>query len=109
MTRPTSDEVAAYRAHVDAAVSSLAPDDPEIAEIVEIGLNHEQQHQELLITGYPARLRVQSDASRLRSRMAPPAPSRTRGEVDLEAGIRRVGHDGRGFSFDNEGPRHERR
>src|SRR3954467_13328759 len=52
ITRPNAAEVAAYRAHVDAAVENLIPDAsgdawPEIARILEIGLNHEEQHQEL--------------------------------------------------------------
>src|SRR5436309_3504268 len=55
ITRPSTAEVADYRAHVDAAVEALISDAspaawPEIARILEIGLNHEEQHQELLIT-----------------------------------------------------------
>ncbi len=55
VTRPSSDEVAAYRAHVDAAVEKLlAEAEPnalrKLLPIVEIGLNHEQQHQELILT-----------------------------------------------------------
>ncbi len=55
ITRPNGDDVTAYRAHVDAAVARLidsvdAADAPRVFEILEIGLNHEQQHQELLIT-----------------------------------------------------------
>ena len=53
VTRPTAAEVAAYRAHVDAAVAELietAKDFAELIPIIEIGLHHEQQHQELLLT-----------------------------------------------------------
>src|SRR4029077_17630094 len=55
ITRPDAGEVAAYRAHVDAAVEKLISEAgaaalPEILRILEIGLNHEEQHQELLIT-----------------------------------------------------------
>src|SRR6202048_3644474 len=55
ITRPSAAEVAAYRAHVDAAVEQLiahasAAAWPEIARILEIGLNHEEQHQELMLT-----------------------------------------------------------
>ena len=53
ITRPSAAEVAAYRAHVDAAVAELietANDFDELVPIIEIGLNHEQQHQELLLT-----------------------------------------------------------
>src|SRR5579863_3992923 len=53
VTRPSAVEVAAYRAHVDAAVAELietAPDFGQLIPIIEIGLHHEQQHQELLLT-----------------------------------------------------------
>src|SRR5665213_764517 len=51
ITRPGIDEIAAYRAHVDAAMAVLlAEPRPELAAIVELGLHHEQQHQELLLT-----------------------------------------------------------
>ena len=55
ITRPNAAEVAGYRAHVDAAVETLIGEAsaaawPEIARILEIGLNHEEQHQELMLT-----------------------------------------------------------
>ncbi|MDB5975738.1 MAG: ergothioneine biosynthesis protein EgtB, partial [Nevskia sp.] len=51
VTRPTADEITAYRAHVDAAMAALLEHcTPAIAALVELGLNHEQQHQELLLT-----------------------------------------------------------
>src|SRR5689334_2957192 len=55
ITRPSADEVAAYRAHVDAAVVRLIADAPaqklrDVLKVLEIGLNHEQQHQELILT-----------------------------------------------------------
>src|SRR5229473_870899 len=55
LTRPDAGEVAAYRAHVDAAVEALVADAPadvlaEVLRILEVGLHHEQQHQELILT-----------------------------------------------------------
>ena len=51
LTRPPTEHVAAYRAHVDAAMERLIPDIPDdAASLVELGLQHEQQHQELLLT-----------------------------------------------------------
>ena len=64
ITRPNGEDVAAYRAHVDAAVERLiapvpAADAERVSSIVEIGLHHEQQHQELLVTRYSACFRAE--------------------------------------------------
>ncbi len=113
ITRPGAEEVAAYRAHVDAAVVRLvnAADDRafvEIAPIVEIGLNHEQQHQELLLTDIlhafaqnPTHPTYDPDWRMPRARGA------AREFATLNAGIHRIGHDGSGFCFDNETPAHQ--
>jgi ergothioneine biosynthesis protein EgtB len=113
ITRPGAEEVAAYRAHVDAAVVRLidAADDhafAEIAPIVEIGLNHEQQHQELLLTDIlhafaqnPTHPAYDPDWQMPRARGA------ARDFATLNAGIHRIGHDGSGFCFDNETPAHQ--
>ncbi len=101
----------AYRAHVDEALVRLfAGDMPrDAAELIELGINHEQQHQELLLTDIlslfaagrssPPIARL-SLASRC-SNAAPLAWS------SFDGGIFEVGHDGEGFAYDNEGPRHE--
>ena len=112
ITRPTAAEVAAYRAHVDRAVETLlaqaAPGALEaILPILEIGLYHEQQHQELLITDIlhafaQNPLHPAYDAARRF-----PAATGTGGTHGLPRGIARIGHEGDGFSFDNEHPRHE--
>jgi ergothioneine biosynthesis protein EgtB len=113
ITRPGAEEVAAYRAHVDAAVVRLidsAGDHAfaEIAPIVEIGLNHEQQHQELLLTDIlhafaqnPTHPTYDPDWRMPRARGA------AREFATLNAGIHRIGHDGSGFCFDNETPAHQ--
>lgn len=115
LSRPTLDEVLAWRAHVDAAVSELlATADGEalaaLQPVLTLGLHHEQQHQELMLTDIlhafscnpmlpayatspePA-LRVAASAPAVRW-LAHPG-----GQVE-------VGHAGQGFAFDNEGPRH---
>jgi ergothioneine biosynthesis protein EgtB len=110
LTRPTLDEVHAYRADVDARLQRLlasAPDDCELAALVELGLQHEQQHQELILTDvkhllsrnplYPAYVDSPLPAS------GPVAPLAW---IDFDGGLAEIGHAGGGFAFDNESPRH---
>ncbi len=110
LTRPTLDEVAAYRAHVDDAMLGLLRrrgDDRELSSRLELGLNHEQQHQELLLTDI---LHLFS-LNPLRPVFREP-PARTRADpVALRfsagrRGIVEIGHAGDGFAYDNELPRH---
>jgi ergothioneine biosynthesis protein EgtB len=112
LSRPTVEEVRAYRRWADERVlAMLAGDRPSSADrldIVELGLNHEQQHQELMLTDikhvfaqnplFPVyRERKQEDA--------PPPPDRR--WIPHEEGMREIGHpEGQGFAYDNEGPRH---
>ncbi len=117
ISRPSTAEVATYRSGVDGAVRDLLTtvDDhalADVAALIEIGLHHEQQHQELLVM----------DAKHVLSRNplrptygpagvpAEPGPAPTSsgpaGWVDIDGGIVDVGHGGDGFAFDNEGPRH---
>jgi len=117
LSRPTVKEVYAYRAHVDAAVLDLlAAADAEtlraIAPVVVLGLNHEQQHQELLLTDIKHVLSVNPLRPLYRRSYgsgeddAPPtSPLRWH---PFEAGLREIGYEGDGFSYDNEGPRHRR-
>ena len=118
ITRPNGADVAGYRAHVDAAVEKLIANVPaekasEIFSILEIGLHHEQQHQELLITDilhafaqnptdpvYDANWQAPRAAQGLHS-------NGPRGFVDVPAGIHAIGHEGDGFCFDNELPFHD--
>jgi ergothioneine biosynthesis protein EgtB len=114
ITRPDAQEVAAYRAHVDAAVMGLiesARDHAlaEIAPIIEVGLNHEQQHQELLLTDILHAFAQNPAAPAYDGGWQMPRPhARGAGEfTTLSAGIHRIGHDGTGFCFDNETPAHQ--
>lgn len=110
ITRPSLDEIMAYRAHVDAAVEEMLDGDVDAAaeELVELGCHHEQQHQELLLTDIlhlfaqsPARPAYREGAAPEAVRASPPVEW-----IAFDGGIVEVGHDGRGFAFDCEGPRH---
>jgi ergothioneine biosynthesis protein EgtB len=112
LTRPSSADVLAYRAHIDEALQALFARgvDPngEVARLVEVGINHEQQHQELLLTDILA-LFAQSPL-RPAYREALPVPARTPSSLSyiaFEGGIREAGHTGDGFHWDNEAPRHQ--
>jgi ergothioneine biosynthesis protein EgtB len=109
LTRPSARRVGDYRAHVDAAMQRLLSAPPEPLEaLVELGLQHEQQHQELLLTDIlhafaqnplrPAALPGWTDPQGV------PGPTRF---VDFPGGLVRIGDAGQGFAFDNEGPAHQ--
>jgi ergothioneine biosynthesis protein EgtB len=113
LTRPSSERVLAYRAHVDEALVKLfakgvAPDS-EIARLVEIGINHEQQHQELLLTDILALFAANPLRPAYRARRSRPAlpEPEAAGWIDFQGGIRQAGHGGNGFAWDNEAPRHD--
>ncbi len=111
LTRPSIDLVMAYRAHVDEGLRALFAHgvDAEVARLVEIGINHEQQHQELLLTDILALLAVNPLRPAYRAmRPQPVGPEPGPGGwIDVPGGIRTVGHGGEGFAWDNEIPRHE--
>ncbi len=113
ITRPNGADVAGYRAHVDKAVERLietvpAADAERVFEIMEIGLHHEQQHQELLLTDIlHAFAQNPTDPVYDASWQPPRATLGPRGFVDVPAGIHKIGHDGEGYCFDNETPRHD--
>jgi ergothioneine biosynthesis protein EgtB len=110
LTRPSADTVGRYRAHVDQAMAALlegADLSEDTGELIELGLQHEQQHQELLLTDIkhafglnPIRPAYQAD-SELRGH--PPGKA---GWVELPAGIYEAGAGEGGFAFDHERPRH---
>jgi ergothioneine biosynthesis protein EgtB len=112
VTRPDTTEVAAYRAHVDAAVALLLERADEttfkkIAPILEIGLHHEQQHQELMLTDVLHAFSLNPTCPAYDRSWQPPKIE-CRGEyAKIPSGIRTIGFDGDGFSFDNEGPAHQ--
>jgi len=110
LSRPTIEQVWAYRAYVDEEMQSLLDSEallPEMHAVVTLGLHHEQQHQELLLTDIkhlfsrnplrPAYAAVAAPASRS------PVPLAF---VEFDGGLVEAGHIGGGFCFDNERPRH---
>ena len=110
MSRPALQEVHEYRDHVDRAISAVLERtsiSDEILDLLELGLNHEQQHQELIVTDIKHAL--------WSGPIPPEAAGETRSEgiapqlswIQFEGGIHSVGHAGEGFAFDNESPRHE--
>jgi ergothioneine biosynthesis protein EgtB len=112
ITRPTADDVGAYRAHVDAAVTKLiadvAPADAaRVFSILEIGLHHEQQHQELQLTDILHAFAQNPTDPVYDARWAWPAASQDKSFVAVPRGIKTIGHDGHGFCFDNETPAHD--
>jgi ergothioneine biosynthesis protein EgtB len=109
VTRPSAQDVGRYRTHVDQAVAALIERglDETQTEVLELGLNHEQQHQELLVmdalhllSGHPfhpamVERPVEDDPE------PPPLTWRS-----VPGGLHQIGHDGNGFAYDNEGMRH---
>jgi len=110
LTRPSVAEVLAYRRHVDAELQELLEKRPapEAAARVTLGLNHEQQHQELLLTDIK-HLFAQNPLEPAWRELAPPpaAPARPLKYLPRPAGLVSIGHAGDGFAFDNETPRHQ--
>jgi ergothioneine biosynthesis protein EgtB len=109
MTRPTLEEVHAYRSHVNKAMEELLYSgacSPSQLQILELGLNHEEQQQELLLTdlkyilGHNPLFPAYSDYKE--GNEEGPASL-----VEVEAGLYDIGHQGEGFSFDNEHGRHK--
>ena len=115
ITRPDCARVAAYRAHVDAAVERLIATvaDARAARrslrILEIGLQSRAAASGTAADRHPARVRAEPDRARLRRRLAGAAiASRRQTRLRrLPAGIHTIGFDGDGYCFDNEGPAHQ--
>jgi ergothioneine biosynthesis protein EgtB len=110
LSRPSLATVLAYRAHVDAAMRACcdaADADSALAALIELGLNHEQQHQELILTDI-----LHLFSCNPLHPAAAPTPARTlplQAALDwigCPAGIANIGHAGDGFAFDNETPHH---
>jgi ergothioneine biosynthesis protein EgtB len=113
LTRPGCEQIAAFRAHVDEGIVRLLAnvDEPDLAEvlrILEIGLHHEQQHQELLLTDILHAFAQNPMAPAYDPDWQAPRPqSSSREFVDLPSGVHGIGFAGGGFRFDNEEPAHQ--
>ncbi len=109
LTRPSTARVGAFRQHVDAAMAGLLVRLPnEVPGLVELGLQHEQQHQELLLTDMLHAFAQNPLAPAVLPDWREPAgavgPTRF---VDCPGGMVRIGHQGTAFCFDNETPAHD--
>jgi ergothioneine biosynthesis protein EgtB len=101
--------VVAYRAHVDDLVAKHLADgvSSELEAVIELGIHHEQQHQELMLTDLKHLLSfnplkpVYVQAAKTAAEEVPPL-----GWQRYEEALLWIGHEGEGFHFDNEGPRH---
>jgi len=113
ITRPSVKDIVAYRAHVDAAMVRLietVTDDAAVTifTLVETGLHHEQQHQELMFTDMlHAFAQNPFDIAYLPDWRPPRSKAGERAYAQLPSGLRTIGHDGDGFCFDNEQPVHQ--
>ncbi len=111
--RPTLEEVRAYRTQVDARMAALIEargDEPEVAALITLGVHHEQQHQELLLTDIKHALsKDPSYVPYARQRPTEPSPATPLRWHGFAGGLVEHGHDARldgPFCFDNETPRH---
>ncbi len=107
LSRPTVAEILEWRAHVTEAMAPLL-DAPEFAPLIELGIAHEQQHQELLLTDIKHALfhNPLGPAMWPEPQRHEEADDRGGGWHNHPGGIARVGHEGDEFAFDNEGPAH---
>jgi ergothioneine biosynthesis protein EgtB len=109
LTRPGAAEVAAYRAHVDAAMEKMLPHaGPERRALTILGLHHEQQHQELMLTD----IKHAFFHNPLLPAYRPASPQQMDAIpaldwIEREGGIAQAGYGGKDFAFDNESPRHD--
>lgn len=110
LSRPTVDEVYRYRAYVDEGMRSLLTNclDPALKPLIRLGMDHEQQHQELLLTDIKHILSLNPLRPSYRSDL-PGSPVRVSTKehwLDYPGGLYSIGYAGDDFAFDNESPRH---
>ncbi len=113
LSRPTVAQVYAYRAHIDGHMrrllrAAVGTDLMHVLQpLMEIGLHHEQQHQELMLTDIKHVFWVNPLRPAYRPRSeCPRGPVPAAKWIPFSAGLREIGHEGREFAFDNESPRH---
>jgi ergothioneine biosynthesis protein EgtB len=107
-SRPTVEQVNAYRHRVDDAVVAMLQTMPAAAEVIELGLQHEQQHQELMLTDIKQVLRANTLEVAYARAVPPPRVAATLAHAFRKqpGGPVELGADDSAFSFDNERPRH---
>jgi ergothioneine biosynthesis protein EgtB len=110
LSRPRASEIAVYRTSVDEAMHTLIDRGVagSLSALVELGLHHEQQHQELLLMDIKHVLSQNTPlpAYRVTDRPSPGSSALASKVIEHGGGVCEIGHDGEGFSFDNELPRH---
>ena len=111
LTRPTVAEVYQYRAYVDEAMTALLGEGAEAAPGLEtllvLGLHHEQQHQELLMTDIKHILATNPLRPAYRDLTVTLSLPTSQEWLSYSGGLQAIGHHDNGFAFDNEGPRHQ--
>ena len=114
LSRPTVDEVVSYRSHVNEQILELLAEvrEPEtqkqIEKLVDLGLQHEQQHQELILMDVKYNFFANPLFPVYSQKEAPDTAERTELDfIPFTGGLVEIGHSGEGFSFDNERPRHK--
>jgi len=109
LSRPTLDEVLKYREHVDRCMISVLEDAgtrATTAAVIELGLQHEQQHQELILTDIKHMLSLNPLRPAYSRVIGPAGEAQAQNWSRYEAGLQWIGHEGDTFAFDNEEPRH---
>jgi ergothioneine biosynthesis protein EgtB len=106
LTRPSMAQVRAYRADVDARMATLLARRSDLAGLVELGLQHEQQHQELILTDVKHLLAQSVLAPTYMEVALPASTAAPLGWTAHAGGVVAIGHHGDSFCFDNELPRH---
>jgi len=111
LSRPTVKDVFAYRRHVDHKMDELMSGEltDEARELIILGLNHEQQHQELLVTDLKYTFSLNPLYPAYREGFTPEEETRSSSEsfIEFDEGVYEIGHGGDGFCFDNELARHK--
>lgn len=114
ISRPGTDEIARYRAYIDRAIEQLIGTGDEVAwrkvaPLIELGLHHEEQHQELILMDIKHVLSLNPLQPAYHTAPASPAEAATPtlDWIEFGGGLRQIGHHGPSFAFDNEGPRHK--
>ncbi len=111
LTRPSAAEVETYRRRIDDAVATLFASgvSPDTEQLIELGLHHEQQHQELMLTDIKHLLSLNPLKPVYREQSTPKGQRPKSGSPDWQehpGGIVEIGHRGVAFAYDNERPRH---
>jgi ergothioneine biosynthesis protein EgtB len=106
ITRPSLDDVMAWRAYVDDAMV-MACGDESLHDAITLGLHHEQQHQELILTDIKHAFFCNPLLPAYCEQPMAARAQRPQESVSIPGGVSLIGHDGVGFAFDNESPRHQ--